>query len=1555
MARRQSPAKLVVGTIRRRRAHLLRGTALQAATALAFATHAGAQLAPNARPAGGQVTYGSATIGQTTSTTTINQSTQRAAIDWTSFNVGSQQTVQFNQPNSASLTLNRVTGPDPSAIAGHINANGGIILTNPSGVVFYQGAQVNAANLVVSAAGITNQNFAAGKMVFDQAPHPNAAVVNNGTLTLKDTGLAALVAPRVANAGVINARLGRVVLAGAETHTLDVYGDGLVAFDVTQAVRQVPLGPDGKPATALVTNTGTVIADGGVVQITAKAVDGVVQNLVNAGGRIQANSVGSQTGQIAIDGVGGSVRVIGEVAANGGKGPTGGQIAISASNTVGVESRARITANGGTGGGTVALGTTIARAQTGRVAALTGGPAPGLSGAVARRVTVTSRASVSADALVSGNGGTITVLGTEQTTISGQLSARGGETSGNGGVVEVSGGKVTLGGILDTTAHNGNKGTIYIDPTDVDICTDCDASVTDISPRSLHDMSLTGNVVVTADHDLLVLESVSLGENSAGVPSSLTLSAGNQLKINPNGSQLSIAALGDITLKTTGSASPPDTGSSVTIGDNTVVSTQGSVIVQAANRLDIGANVALSAGQLPAQSQIDLQAGYYIGVGQNTKLTVATSATASATSPTIRIASGGDINIYDTGVIIDAGSGPVTIASGSTIPGTTMGGIVPPVNTAGSVTLFGTDSISGGSINVTSTFQTNGTGSVSVGSGSTLTSGSGPISLQADNDLTLGGVITANQNQITGYTRTGGITVQNGAVISAQDSVLLEATRRSTDPGLGSAVTVNGSLTGSNILISAGAGGIALGGNLNATNPGTEVGVVLRGVLDEAGSSFDSPTVYGPITQTGGLITTPTLVARGTTVSLTSANDIDQLAANPVQRFNSLASAGDFTLINAKALNILGSVTASSGAVTIQAAGLSVAGDITGSRVSLTSTAAFSQSAGTIEATGPDGTGVLAVSIATHSGDLGQSSGALIRADVGSLMLNSSNSATLGGTVTSNSVLNLSSGAAVTELSGASLQAQVLTGSVGSATLNATGNQIGNLGTFTSTGNVTLADGESLQVTGAVSVTNGTLNLQDPTGTVTENGGSLNIGTLTGTVGSATLNAAGNQIGTLGAFTSTGNFTLVDSEPLQVTGAVSVTNGTFNLQDATGAVTENGGSLSVGTLTGTVGSATLNATGNQISNLGTFTSTGNVTLADGVPLQVTGAVSVTNGTLNLQDPTGAVAENGGSLSVGTLTGTVGSATLNATGNQISNLATFTSTGNVTLADSAPLEVTGAVSVTNGTLNLQDPTGAVAENGGSLHVGTLTGAVSSATLNATGNQIGTLGAFTSAGNFTLTDGSPLTVTGPVSAGTTLNVADKGSQLTLQGGSLQANSVQLSVSGPNAPQLLQAGTTTIQPASAATGTLQLAVQGGTITLSNLQAGQMDTTLTLDAGGIATGRLAANSLEVTGYGGSALLTGTVAGRTGFEAAGVATISPLVNTDYLLNGCAISTACGVQNTIPLDIAVAAITPKSFLDTTLGSVFKPFLFTVDLITIGVIRDPTDPELVLPDISDRDY
>src|SRR5215472_13490336 len=245
-----------------------------------------------ANPKGGQVSAGSAAITQTSSSRLdIVQSTDRAAIDWQSFSIAPNEQTNFQQPAPTSMTLNRVAPGDPSVIAGRLTANGGVVLVNPSGITFSKGAVVDVNSLVATPTDISNANFMAGRMRFDKpSTDPRATVVNQGSITVGQKGLAMLVAPGVSNSGTIHAKLGKVVLGGAQTYTVDFYGDGLISFDVGSKVTAVPVGPDGKAVKSLVSNTGKINAPGGTVLLTADAAAGIVENVVDVHGRITART-----------------------------------------------------------------------------------------------------------------------------------------------------------------------------------------------------------------------------------------------------------------------------------------------------------------------------------------------------------------------------------------------------------------------------------------------------------------------------------------------------------------------------------------------------------------------------------------------------------------------------------------------------------------------------------------------------------------------------------------------------------------------------------------------------------------------------------------------------------------------------------------------------------------------------------------------------------------------------------------------------------------------------------------------------------------------------------------------------------------------------------------------------------------------------------------------------------------------------------------------------------------------------------------------------------------
>src|ERR1700733_8021156 len=115
-----------------------------------------------ANPAGGAVNNGSATISSTGTVETINQTSQNAVINWQSFDIAPNETTRFNQPNSSSIALNRVNNANPLQILGTLDANGNVVLINPSGVFFGPGSKTDVNGLVATTANISNQNFVSG-------------------------------------------------------------------------------------------------------------------------------------------------------------------------------------------------------------------------------------------------------------------------------------------------------------------------------------------------------------------------------------------------------------------------------------------------------------------------------------------------------------------------------------------------------------------------------------------------------------------------------------------------------------------------------------------------------------------------------------------------------------------------------------------------------------------------------------------------------------------------------------------------------------------------------------------------------------------------------------------------------------------------------------------------------------------------------------------------------------------------------------------------------------------------------------------------------------------------------------------------------------------------------------------------------------------------------------------------------------------------------------------------------------------------------------------------
>ena len=219
-----------------------------------------------ALPVAGQVNGGAATITSNANQMDINQSSQRAIIDWNSFNIGSGETVNFNQPGSTAISLNRIHDANPSQIDGALNANGNVWLVNSNGIAFGANAQVNVGGLLATTSDISNSNFMSGNYVFDIIGNPLAWITNAGHIHIADGGLAALVGPNVTNSGAIMADLGQVQLGSGDTFALDLYGDGLINLAASDAILN-----------QLVDNNGSIVANGGRVKLSVATAENALE------------------------------------------------------------------------------------------------------------------------------------------------------------------------------------------------------------------------------------------------------------------------------------------------------------------------------------------------------------------------------------------------------------------------------------------------------------------------------------------------------------------------------------------------------------------------------------------------------------------------------------------------------------------------------------------------------------------------------------------------------------------------------------------------------------------------------------------------------------------------------------------------------------------------------------------------------------------------------------------------------------------------------------------------------------------------------------------------------------------------------------------------------------------------------------------------------------------------------------------------------------------------------------------------------------------------------
>jgi filamentous hemagglutinin family protein len=258
------------------------------------------------------------TTGNGQTTVTVDQTQASALLNWQSFNISRNTTLNIDQHGNTSWSaLNKVAaGIAPSQILGAIKADGEVYVINQNGIIFGGTSQINVHTLIASTLDLTPslatgnyQQYLAnglysiaiptgftgsGAAVFNQGSsgkvvvQAGAQIDTTGNLSGNGDGgyVALLGSGGVSNAGSIITQNGQIILAAGSSVTLITPTSGVVGVKTALQVITDGSAPVSNAANALlIANDGAVTLAGG--QMTQF-------------GAIEATTSTSRTGSIGL-------------------------------------------------------------------------------------------------------------------------------------------------------------------------------------------------------------------------------------------------------------------------------------------------------------------------------------------------------------------------------------------------------------------------------------------------------------------------------------------------------------------------------------------------------------------------------------------------------------------------------------------------------------------------------------------------------------------------------------------------------------------------------------------------------------------------------------------------------------------------------------------------------------------------------------------------------------------------------------------------------------------------------------------------------------------------------------------------------------------------------------------------------------------------------------------------------------------------------------------------------------------------------------------------------
>ncbi|SMN11052.1 Alkaline phosphatase [uncultured Candidatus Thioglobus sp.] len=1085
--------------------------------------------------------------------------------------------------------------------------NQGVLKAATGGSVTLIGEAVQNAGVILAEVG--QVNLVAGKQVvvdFDgdglmQFAITKEVVENSQSLDAT-----------VHNTGDIIAEGGSVLLTGKASKDIFnnvVNNEGLIrAGRIENKGGSIQLIAGGTSNSLL--NTGVLDArgyrgDGGSVTLQATG-DVVTSNVVDVSATKVASIINVQGNQATLEeptdvqqhGDSTSVASVRSVAPDSIIGD-GGTIHIESHSTTLVTEDATVSARSDTGkGGNIhILGKKVglfdqtvvdASGENGGGRILVGGDFQGQNTDIqnAKYTYVSDDVSIKVNAKTSQDGGEVIIWSDEVTRFYGEVSATGGIEGGDGGFTEISGKrKLDYQGTVDLNAVRGQAGEVLFDPQNITFASIADMATTGFVPvvadqtqaftddagvDSVFNIDGTGvligvndgaTITFQATSDITIQDAFNLNTATGASNVAIVLQAGNNINVNAlltldgSGSAMLTAndtsvdstptGMGSIIFGTDGAINSENGAISLAVmsgGGNisgaTIITETGDITLASANLLAINDDITTTLGVVSltgtgitqfASSTVDAGSGRLTLDGNDGAITTlsGTLRTSNTGTAALRIF---DMQTVSLGTI-EVSAGTLVLGGGG---GWQVAGAVTQTGAITAATLTGN---AGGTVTLDNAGnQIGNLGAFTSVGGFTLVDGGG--------GLTVTGVVTDTTGDIS-LTTTGGALAISEVINNAGQVLTLS--------GVGVMQTA-GMIQAMGMSVDGGTGSIALAqanndftGDVTLMSMGDNINIVDMNDLTLTGLTLGANTGIRAVA-TGGTLSLPA----GIGIS-TGTGSIELRSSNVLTTPGALrTTTGDITLASANSLTIDDDITTISGNVNLTGIGItqSVGStvDAGSGRLTLDGNDGAITLSGTLRTSNASDTALQIIDAATVS--LGT-----IEVSDGALVLGNTGGDNISGAVTQTGAIN----------------ADTLTGNVGAVVvLGNTNNQIGNLGAFTSVGGFTLVDGGGgLIVAGALSDMTGDISLTTTGGALAINdnittsgvvnlaatditqfaGSTITADTLTGNAsGTVTLDSTNNQIGNLGAFTSVGGFTLVDSMGgLTIAGAVTDMTGDISI------------------------------------------------------------------------------------------------------------------------------------------------------------------------------------------------------------------------------------------------------------------------------------------------------------------------------------------------------------------------------------------------------------------------